>query len=371
MRTKKQEKLYRATVWLFGLALALDIGTATRAVDLPPNAPSVVAPAHSVATPATTRVLDVSPAPAKLEPKPFTWRRLPFGLPQSIKVYEGEAVNSDGQPIHAWYVDVDYSDRSLEIKSVLSKSASGRETTSALAQQVGALVAVNGAYFGMTEVPASTYNTVISDGQVLAKNPWSVKRGGRDVFNTRGVFGVRRDRTFEISWVAHIGETTFGYPSPLPNTPENPSPPPSENFPMGGKEWNYIREAMGGGPVLVKNNSIKITDTEELFGGSHTTARHPRTAVGFSARGHLILFAIDGRQPHHSVGMTLPELAQTMRELGCIEALNFDGGGSTAIAVNGKILNRPSDGKERPVTSVLAIVPSPDLRVLQPNEQRR
>ncbi|HEU4752525.1 MAG TPA: phosphodiester glycosidase family protein, partial [Armatimonadota bacterium] len=83
-------------------------------------------------------------------------------------------------------------------------------------------------------------------------------------------------------------------------------------------------------------------------------ARHPRTAVGFNGR-KLYLFVTDGRQPGYSIGMSLPEVAQVMKELGCTDALNMDGGGSSTLWVRGSVVNRPSDGKERAVANGLLV----------------
>jgi len=88
--------------------------------------------------------------------------------------------------------------------------------------------------------------------------------------------------------------------------------------------------------------------------------RHPRTAAGVTADGHtLILLAIDGRQPAHSVGVTLSELADLMIELGAADALNLDGGGSTSFylrrADGSVVTNQPSAGKWRPVANHLGL----------------
>ena len=81
---------------------------------------------------------------------------------------------------------------------------------------------------------------------------------------------------------------------------------------------------------------------------------HPRTAAGYTKDGKLILLVVDGRQKE-SRGVSLQELATLMAELGCVEALNLDGGGSSTIVVNGVRLNRPAGGDaEREVMSALA-----------------
>ncbi|MBP1661735.1 MAG: hypothetical protein H6P95_2927 [Candidatus Aminicenantes bacterium] len=65
--------------------------------------------------------------------------------------------------------------------------------------------------------------------------------------------------------------------------------------------------------------------------------------MGVRADGRIVLVAVDGRQPELSVGMTIAELAALLIELGAVEAVNMDGGGSTTMAVRGKVVNSPSD----------------------------
>ena len=115
-------------------------------------------------------------------------------------------------------------------------------------------------------------------------------------------------------------------------------------------------EAIGGAPILLKEGEIRISNEAEAIPLDMTIVRHPRTAIGWSGGKRLIFFVCDGRQPLWSMGMTLPELAGTLRELGCVEALNLDGGGSATFVVDGRALNRPSDGRERNVSSIFAIV---------------
>ena len=92
------------------------------------------------------------------------------------------------------------------------------------------------------------------------------------------------------------------------------------------------------------------------------TQRHPRTAAGVSRDGRtLLLLVVDGRQPGWSIGATLPELAQMMLDAGAWNAVNLDGGGSSAMwhrepgATAGRVLNRPSDGHVRPVANHLGV----------------
>ncbi len=116
--------------------------------------------------------------------------------------------------------------------------------------------------------------------------------------------------------------------------------------------WRQVQEAVAGGPWLIRDG--KRLTTEEQGGGfnpqSFVERRHPRTAVGRTARGEIIWLTVDGRQPH-SQGATLDELARILERYGAVEAINLDGGGSTTLVVRNLIINSPSDGAERPVSN--------------------
>jgi exopolysaccharide biosynthesis protein len=86
--------------------------------------------------------------------------------------------------------------------------------------------------------------------------------------------------------------------------------------------------------------------------------RHPRTAVGRMTNGKLLLVTVDGRQPQTSIGMSLYTLADLLLELGAVEAINLDGGGSTTMVVKHKVMNKPSDQTgERPVSDAILMFP--------------
>ena len=121
-----------------------------------------------------------------------------------------------------------------------------------------------------------------------------------------------------------------------------------------------LNQLVGGFPKIVQNGVNHATQGYADEGGSSdfSSARHPRTAVGFSADStKLYLITVDGRQTI-SVGMSLPELANFMLTRGVAHAVNLDGGGSTTIVVQGAIENSPSDGWERSVANALLVVSS-------------
>ncbi|MDD3002091.1 MAG: phosphodiester glycosidase family protein [Candidatus Riflebacteria bacterium] len=119
--------------------------------------------------------------------------------------------------------------------------------------------------------------------------------------------------------------------------------------------WNTIRQAVCGGPRLIENGNISINYAEEKFDPSLVSARHPRTAIGLSFDGDLIMTVIDGRTKQNA-GMTLKELALYLQKMGIRHAINLDGGGSSTMVVKGRIVNAPSDGSERKISNGLLIL---------------
>ena len=117
-----------------------------------------------------------------------------------------------------------------------------------------------------------------------------------------------------------------------------------------------MQTAIGGGPVLLQNGEINISNNEERkFAGKAINDRHPRTAIGYTKDNKLVILVSEGRT-ESAAGMTLPQLAKVLKDLGCVEALNLDGGGSSCMLINGKETNSPSDkGTQRPVPSVFLI----------------
>ncbi len=117
----------------------------------------------------------------------------------------------------------------------------------------------------------------------------------------------------------------------------------------GDPRWNEVKTGMGSvGSRLLTNGEVNP---------NLATGAAPRTAIGITKDGKIILYTIDGRQSGHSYGVQLKTLANRMKELGCTDALNLDGGGSTVITAQlpgnhySTIKNKPSDGKERKVST--------------------
>ncbi|GAB4322821.1 MAG: hypothetical protein Kow0059_18020 [Candidatus Sumerlaeia bacterium] len=116
--------------------------------------------------------------------------------------------------------------------------------------------------------------------------------------------------------------------------------------------------AVGGIPRLITDGRIDVDYEKARIGKSFVTTEHPRTAIGFSRDGNTLwLVTVDGRQTGLSRGIGLMDLAQMMLDMGCWQAVNLDGGGSTTMFVRGQIVNSPSDlGGERVVSNCIMLV---------------
>jgi exopolysaccharide biosynthesis protein len=120
--------------------------------------------------------------------------------------------------------------------------------------------------------------------------------------------------------------------------------------------WRKGVYAIAGVPQLIKNGKIAITWEQEKSSKAFVETRHPRTAVAKMKDGKFLMITVDGRQPGVSVGMNLNELAEYLFSLGAVEAMNLDGGGSTTMFLDGKVVNTPSDKEgERKVSDAILV----------------
>jgi exopolysaccharide biosynthesis protein len=114
-------------------------------------------------------------------------------------------------------------------------------------------------------------------------------------------------------------------------------------YTMDAPKGGLVEDVTNGVPQLIKNGKIEITWEEEKASKSFSETRHPRTAVAKLKDGKFLMVTVDGRQPGVSVGMSLQELAEYLLSLGAVDAMNLDGGGSTTMYLDGKVMNTPSD----------------------------
>ena len=123
--------------------------------------------------------------------------------------------------------------------------------------------------------------------------------------------------------------------------------------------WENVTNAVGGGQYIVRNGVVSVNPEP---GFSDVT--HPRTAIGITAGGNVVMATVDGRQSGYSIGVKLDELAELLRSRGAVTAINLDGGGSTTMAVRQPgdkdvtAVNRGSDGFERAVSNSILVISS-------------
>lgn len=233
-------------------------------------------------------------------------------------------------------------------------------------------IVINGGYFS----GSSSVGMAVSEGEVLDNGwlsmywPGDVAADKRTVYPVRSALGQMEDGSFEIQWtycVDQIFRVHYAFPSTMGNNEKTEtfiSEPPSADTP-GAYEWKPV-EAIGAGPRLVMDGQ-NVADQyywEEIYdsGGTAGFSRQPRTAIGYTEDNVLIMIVCDGRGMNGSSGFTLSELADKFISLGASDAMNLDGGGSSAIVgYEGKVLNRPSDSGsgdsivERSVTTTIVI----------------
>lgn len=278
------------------------------------------------------------------------------GFPSAIQVYQFDSL-VQGKKVKAFCLAYDSKNAALEFKTVMSSTAT---TPSAFAANEPGITyaCINGGYFGGNQSYSLVkYNNVVSSPNI--KLLTRVYNGANtSYYPTRAAFGVSNTGNPSVGWIYNLGagnDLIYSYPVPSPNLLNSaPQPIPDATFPSGGSIWNTI-SAIGGSPMLIYNNNIQITDNEELISINNTTDR-PRSAIGYNANGIVMVLAIEGDNPPNYTGVNLAMLADILKTLGCTNAINLDGGGSTSLVINGTKTVRPGDnGVERPVVSAILI----------------
>lgn len=117
-------------------------------------------------------------------------------------------------------------------------------------------------------------------------------------------------------------------------------------------EWKNVNHIISGGPYLVKNGEVFVDMTAQKLAA--IGGKNPRSAIGYTKENELIIAAVDGREGS-SVGMTLMQLANFMKSAGCEGAMNLDGGGSTVMYINGRVVNSPVVKGGIPISNALVL----------------
>ena len=268
-------------------------------------------------------------------------------LPAGVRVFVG---TDPALPLRAWYVSVAPGDDSGRVEVLISDDPEDRrETVSSFAADTGACVVINGGYFSMERTPALHAGLLVVDGVIEAPATRSVVRGEVRYTTARAAIGVSSSG-FDVAWATSRDGGLQAWPAPPSHRPGTAA----ELLPTTTTPW-LVEDALGAGPALVSNGKVDVTTNEEVFFGTAIPYTHPRTAAGVTADGALLLLLVDGRQAA-SRGATLEQLAALMVGIGAEEALNLDGGGSSSLVVNGKLVNRPSGRAiEREVMTAIGV----------------
>jgi exopolysaccharide biosynthesis protein len=194
-----------------------------------------------------------------------------------------------------------------------SNGTISRETVASLAQKHHACAAVNGGFWKLNGDPA---------GILKIDHRWY--RGANKL---RGAIGWSQDNKIVlIDRIQTKSEETYDLVT-------------LDNY--IAEEWKILEHIVGGAPLLIKNGKVIEDYSPEQVLKSFVTRRHPRTAVGVRATGEWVFVVVDGRFLGIFGGMTIPTLAQFMLGLGCVDAVNLDGGSSSTLVLEGHIINRP------------------------------
>lgn len=296
-----------------------------------------------------------------------------FGpLPSSVHVYKTTDL-LDGKPNIAYYVEADLKDKKLDFTA--DTTYKRRLTPSQFYEKnENSLLVVNTTFFSFAT--NQNLNVVIKNGKLVSYNIHSLAGKGKDTLTYRHPFGIaigiNKKRQIDIAWLYTDSSLKYPYTRQAPvkavrDSIPGFSKPAAEKAILQSFDNNTrarmsfpawkMRTAVGGGPVLLQNGEIKVTNNEELkFAGKAIDDKHPRTAMGYTKDNKLIILVVEGRHSGVAEGATLTQLAQLFKDLGCWEALNLDGGGSSCMLVNGKETIKVSDATgQRPVPAVFII----------------
>ena len=309
--------------------------------------------------------IGASPADITLE-----WSKLAeASLPSEIELYETTS-KLNGRNFHAWYAIGDLSTGNVEVRVNVPSAATTIDDQQA-SFGGDCYLMVNGGYFyngrhtGIAVVNSAKSGSISAVRGSL--NQSNEPEEYTSMYNvTRGAFGVDASGKPNVYWAGTDASSNIYYfNSPLPSVKgENKYAAVNSENPQAAVAW-APKYALSAGPVLLKDKKIPFDFTNTSKGSKYylsnfevipddifgTGVKPDRTAVGYREDGKVILFICDGRIAN-SDGATLVELAQILKGLGCVSAINLDGGGSTGMVVNGKHLNDQTGGNRAVVSTI-------------------
>ncbi len=288
-------------------------------------------------------------------------------LPSSFHVFKSSD-SLDGKPNVMYYAIADLKDKNLNFTS--DTTMNRRLTPSQYFEKDNhPLLIVNCSFFSFET--NQNLNIVMKNGKLLSYNQHNISGKGNDTLTYFhpffGALGISKSGKADVVWVYTDSAKKYPYASQsvahflndsikiinlhyVKKSAEN-----NREFPARFSKWK-MKTAIGGGPVLLQNGVISISNNEERkFGGKAVNNLEPRTAIGYTKDNKLVVLVSEGRSKS-AAGLSLVQLAKILKELNCTEALNLDGGGSSCMLINGRETNSPSaKGVQRAVPSVFLI----------------
>ncbi|KAA6351756.1 hypothetical protein EZS27_000881 [termite gut metagenome] len=298
----------------------------------------------------------------------LTWNKLAKStLPSEIELYE--TVSSlNGKKFHAWYAIGDLSTGNVEVQVNVPSSIATIDAQ--LASFNGdCYLLVNGGYFYNSSHTGLAIINSVKTGSISPVRG-SLKTADEEYnilyYITRGIFGVSTSGKPDVYWGGTDDSgNPFYFDRPLPSVKgEAKYGVISNTNPTAAISWNP-KHALSAGPVLLKEGKITFDFTETTNGADFYLSNYEiipydifgpsispdRTAIGHRQDGKVVIFICDGRITA-SEGATLTELAQIMKGLGCVGAINLDGGGSTGMVVGSEHLNDMTGGNRAVVSTI-------------------
>lgn len=313
------------------------------------------------------------PVKASLKKQPeaikLEWNKYSSALPQEISVFETTS-KLNGRNFHAWYAVADLSKGNIKFQALVPDHAM---TIDAQAAQFGAdcYLLVNGGYFYNGR---HTGLALINSSPIGAVNPVRGSLSAADPEYTvmykvtRGLFGVDKSSRPFVCWAGKdVNNNPYYVKSPLPSVKGEARY--GQSFITEPQNTIDIKPdyALSAGPVLLYEGKVTVDYTETEKGKDYYLNNFEimpydifgedvicdRTALGYTQDGKIVFFICDGRILE-SRGANLLELANILKGLDCISAVNFDGGGSTGMMIGGTHINDQTPNN-RPVVSTLGI----------------
>ncbi|MBX9785173.1 MAG: phosphodiester glycosidase family protein [Chitinophagaceae bacterium] len=293
-------------------------------------------------------------------------------LPASVHIYK-TTDSIEGRPSIAYYVIADLKDPKLDF--TVDTTYRRRITPSEFyTRNHQPLLVVNCSFFSYET--NSSVNVIMKEGKMVNYNLHTIPLRGKDTLTyyhpTRSALGISKRREADVAWL--YSDSSDRYPVAFETDPVllkdsflitdklrfyQPVALQKKDLKRDHvihKRWK-MRTVVGGGPVLLQGGTIRITNNEErLFTGKAVNDPEPRTAMGYTADDQLIILVVQGRFKGIAEGISLTKEAELFQQLGCVEALNLDGGGSSCLLINGKETIKPgTNGVQRPVPAVFLI----------------